>query len=118
MLLTHLIFITIFRNMSKYSNDSIEKLAGAFKALSNPNRLKLYLQLSRCCTPGTECAVEEAQGFCVGELGNALDIALSTLSHHLKELHRAELIRMNRQGKQIYCSVNPEMVRQLADFFN
>ena len=103
--------------MSKYSTEHSEKLSNAFKALSNPNRLQLYLQLSSCCTPGTECSVDDAQGCCVGELGEGLDIALSTLSHHLKELHRANLINMNRRGKQIYCSVNPDMIQELAHFF-
>ncbi len=103
--------------MSKYSNEETDRLSAAFKALSNPNRLQLYLQLRDCCAPGTECSVEEAGSCCVGDLGEKVSIALSTLSHHMKELNRAGLINMQRQGKQIYCSVNPGMVDTLAEFF-
>ncbi len=103
--------------MSKYSIDHLNQLAMSFKALANPNRLRIYQQLRNCCTPGTECAIEEAAGCCVGELGTDLDIALSTLSHHLKELQRAGLVITRRRGKQIHCSVNPEMERILAEYF-
>jgi len=103
--------------MSKYSNDNLEQLALAFRALANPNRLHIYLRLRDCCTPGTECAVDEAAGCCVGELGDQLDIALSTLSHHMKELNRAGLVDTRRRGKQIHCSVNPQMVERLGQFF-
>ena len=103
--------------MSKYSNDTVEQMSAAFKALSNPNRLQIYLQLLDCCIPGTECSIEEANACCVGDLGESLNIALSTLSHHMKELNRAGLVNMQRKGKQIHCSVNPDMANTLADFF-
>jgi ArsR family transcriptional regulator len=103
--------------MSKYSNENLDQFAAAFKALANPNRLQIYQRLRSCCSPGTECAIEEAAGCCVGELGADLDIALSTLSHHLKELQRAGLVNTRRQGKQIHCSVNPDMVDALANYF-
>lgn len=103
--------------MSKYSTENTQLLCDAFKALSNPNRLQIYLRLRDCCTPGTECTLDNAAGCCVSDLGKDLDIALSTLSHHLKELNRAKLVLTRRQGKQIHCSVNPAMVDSLAEFF-
>lgn len=103
--------------MSKYSNEEIKSLAAAFKALSNPHRLAIYLRLRECCTPGTECSLEQAAGgCCVGDLGKDLDIALSTLSHHVKELQHAGLMNTRRQGKQIYCSIDPTMSDILAEF--
>jgi ArsR family transcriptional regulator len=104
--------------MSKYSNEAIERLSQAFKALANANRLQIYLRLRSCCVPGTECAIDEAARCCVGDLGEDLDIALSTLSHHLKELNRAGLVNTRRQGKQVHCSVNPAMAETLGQFFN
>ena len=101
--------------MSKYS---IEDQANMFKALSNSNRLALFQRLMTCCEPGTKCSPEEAVRFCVGELGEGLDIAPSTLSHHLKELNRAGLIEMARRGKLVECWVEPKTLKELAAFFS
>jgi ArsR family transcriptional regulator len=103
--------------MSKYRDKETERLAVAFKALSNPHRLKIFQQLMSCCAPGTRCSTEEAVRFCVGELGDGLEIAPSTLSHHIKELNRAGLICMERRGQRIDCWVEPGVVNQLSEFF-
>jgi len=89
-----------------------------FKALSNPHRLALFSRLMSCCVPGTKCSPEAAVRYCVGELGDGLDIAPSTLSHHLKELNRAGLVNMERRGKNIECWVEPDVLDTLAAFFS
>ena len=89
-----------------------------FKALSNPNRLALFQRLMTCCAPGTKCDPKQAAKVCVGDLGEGLQIAASTLSHHLKTLHDAGLINMERRGKNIDCWVDPAVLKQLAGFFN
>ena len=89
-----------------------------FKALSNPNRLALFQRLMTCCAPGTKCDPTQAAKVCVGDLGEGLEIAPSTLSHHLKTLHEAGLINMQRRGKNIDCWVDPAILKQLAGFFN
>lgn len=101
--------------MSNYSNDSL--LVDAFKALSNAHRLALFRRLMSCCEPGTRCSTEQAVRYCVGELGEGLEIAPSTLSHHLKELNRAGLICMEKKGKQVECWVDPNTLEQLGQFF-
>lgn len=87
-----------------------------FKALSNPHRLTIFLYLAQNCVPG-EVSAEEDMRASVGELGKGLGIAPSTISHHLKELRQAGLIRMNRRGQNVECWVEPEIVRALAGFF-
>ncbi|MCG7900678.1 MAG: helix-turn-helix domain-containing protein, partial [Candidatus Thiodiazotropha weberae] len=74
--------------------------------------------MSSCCQPGTRCDLEQAISFSVGELGEGLGIAPSTLSHHLKELHRTGLIEMERQGKRVVCWIAPETLNSLSNFFN
>lgn len=103
--------------MSNYRKDD-EQLAEMFKALGNSHRLLIFKRLSSCCQPGTRCDLETAMSFSVGELGKGLGIAPSTLSHHLKELHRSGLIEMERQGKRVVCWINPETLKRLSNFFN
>lgn len=101
--------------MSNYKINSIP-LDEMFKALSNPHRLALFYRLMNCCAPGTKCGVE-TERFCVGELGEGMDIAPSTLSHHLKELNRAGLIQMERRGKHVECWLEPGVLNELSMFF-
>jgi ArsR family transcriptional regulator len=101
--------------MSNYRNNEIP-LAEMFKALGNHYRLEIFHRLTTCCQPGTCCDLSDV-GYYVGELGEGLEIAPSTLSHHLKELHRAGLIEMRRQGKQVKCWIEPAVLSRLAGFF-
>jgi ArsR family transcriptional regulator, arsenate/arsenite/antimonite-responsive transcriptional repressor len=101
--------------MSNYEING-DPLSEMFKALGNPHRLAIFHRLTTCCCPGTRCDLESVR-FSVGQLGEGLDIAPSTLSHHLKELHRAGLIEMARQGKQVKCWIDPAVLDRLAGFF-
>lgn len=95
--------------MSNSHND-ILRFAEIFRALSNPNRLEIFLRLVSCCPPGTKCESGIGLRQCVGDLGKGLDIDSSTVSHHLRELRQSGLIRMERRGKNMLCWVDPETV--------
>jgi arsenite methyltransferase len=99
------------------SNYRTEELAARFRALANPHRLAVFRRLATCCPPGTACSVDEATRVCVGDLGAELDIAPSTVSHHLKELVQAGLVRRERRGRTIECWVEPQVLDELAAFF-
>lgn len=88
-----------------------------FKALANPNRLKVFLRLVGCCQGGGRRQSEDQLCACVGELGEELDIAASTLSHHVKELRQAGLIEIRRSGQHVQCRVADGPLRQLSKFF-
>jgi ArsR family transcriptional regulator len=108
--------------MSNYQTKNIEKFAEIFKALSNPNRLRLFMRLVTCCKPGTVTSISADTGsagcVCVGELGKDLNIVASTISHHMKELRQAGLVRMERRGQRIECWIEPEIVADLQGFFS
>ena len=99
--------------MSNYKTFNPDELANAFKALSNPNRLQIFQRLLSCCELGAVCSAETVNGFCIGELGEHLAVAPSTLSHHIKELQRSGLIKTQRKGKNVECFVDPEKVKIL-----
>ncbi len=103
--------------MWNYRNQDLDKIAELFKALSNPNRLRVFLRLATCCAPGTVCTASADMAACVGEIGREVDISPSTLSHHLKELRRVGLIKSERRGQNIACWIDPDTLRALAEFF-
>src|SRR4030042_173170 len=103
--------------MSNNQNDKVEKFSDIFKALSNPNRLKIFLRLVSCCVPGTVWSFEAQEGACVGDVAKGLEIVPSTVSHHIKELRQAGLIKMKRSGQKIECWVDPEVLKDLEGFF-
>ncbi len=102
-------------HMSNHAAQEILRFAEMFKALSNPNRLEIFLRLIACCPPGTSCCSEVEARRYVGELGQELGITLSTVSHHIKELRHAGLIRVERRGRNIECWVDEHAVRGMAE---
>jgi DNA-binding transcriptional ArsR family regulator len=93
-----------------------KKAAAIFKALAHPHRLAIFLRLSQCCER-RGCDVDECGRLCIGELGKGLNIGQPTVSHHLKELARAGLIRTRKAGQQTRCWVAEPTLDELARFF-
>jgi DNA-binding transcriptional ArsR family regulator len=105
--------------MSKSRTYDVERLAAAFRALSNPQRLRILLKLAACSCPRDRCGAD-AGGMtrCVGDLGADLGLAPSTVSHHLKELRQAGLMEVERRGQRIECWVSEDTMRMLASFLS
>ena len=104
--------------MSNNKNITVDGFAEIFKALSNPNRLRIFLRLASCCKPGTVGFVDEGATAFIGELAEEVNVVKSTVSHHIKELRRVGLIRTERQGQKIACWVDPHKVDALRGFFS
>ena len=102
--------------MSNYSKAiDLQKAAELFKVLGHPHRLAILLRLcQRCGSAGSKD--EDAVAACVGDLSEGLDIAPSTVSHHLKELRQAGIITMERDGQHVQCCPNLDVVKQLRAF--
>lgn len=85
------------------------KLAHAAKqleALGNPTRLQVYRALVRA----------GATGLPVGRLQQKLDIAASTLSHHLHRLIFTGLVTQERQSRTLICRANYPAMDELLGF--
>lgn len=104
--------------MSHDRTTDLQRHAEVFQALSNPHRLRIFLRLASCCAPGVECDLGSEPGMHVSELGSELGIGASTVSHHIKELRRSGLIRCERRGQRVECSVDLEALDALAGFFS
>lgn len=92
-------------------------LSLAFKALSNPNRLQMYLELLQQRQTVVDSGTEKECRCGLTELMTKLNVGAPTVSHHVKELVNARLIRVERQGKYLTCFLNEDMRRQLEQFF-
>ncbi len=86
------------------------KMVKIFKALSNENRLELYLKIAEAHEAGFE-----AGGQCwVSDISACLNIGAPTISHHIKELVNAELITTERKGKFLICWVNEQLITEVS----
>jgi ArsR family transcriptional regulator len=85
-----------------------QKMAKVFKALSNPNRLELYLQIVK-----QQEASYDTGDCLICDIAKSLNIGAPTISHHLKELANADLIFTERKGKYLVARVNAEMVNEV-----
>lgn len=82
-------------------------LAQAYKALSNPHRLSIYREILR--QQRHEVGPDDDSGCMIFDFINKLDIGAPTISHHVKALVKAKLIRVERNGKFISCFLNESM---------
>ena len=100
------------------SDDDVDRLAAAFAALSNPQRLRMFVKLAKSCCATESGEVGPGGHFCCAtEAGAGLDVAASTASHHLKELRQAGLVHVERRGRRIDCWASQETLERLAAFF-
>jgi ArsR family transcriptional regulator len=84
----------------------IDDAAARMEALGNPTRLQIYRALVRAGEAGMP----------VGKLQTKLDLAASTLSHHLKTLIVVDLVTQDRQATTLICRANYEVMNGLVDF--
>jgi len=104
--------------MSNYRMRDIDRFASIFKALSHPQRLRIFLKLAGHCLPEGRCETSlEGMRCCVGDLGKDLGLAASTVSHHIKELRSSGLMEVERRGQKIECRISGNTLRLMASFF-
>jgi DNA-binding transcriptional ArsR family regulator len=84
----------------------LDDAAAHLEALGNPTRLRVYRLLVRAGDTGMT----------VGKLQERLDIAASTLSHHLKTLVTVGLVTQEREATTLICRANYPVMHALVGF--
>ncbi|WP_040296625.1 ArsR/SmtB family transcription factor [Alcanivorax hongdengensis] len=94
-----------------------ERLARAFKALANANRLRIYQVILEHSREQDQVDLARVPAGCAfGDFIQRLNVGAPTISHHVRELVEAGLITVTRQGRRRYCRINPDMYRLLSGF--
>ncbi|MFE7722375.1 ArsR/SmtB family transcription factor [Nocardia rhizosphaerihabitans] len=86
------------------SAESAIELAAAFKALSDPVRLRL-LSLVASHSGGEACVCDLSAGF---------ELSQPTISHHLKVLREAGLLSSERRGSWVYYRIESQALAPLS----
>lgn len=80
--------------------EEITQMAGIFKALSDPSRLKIVLALLH-------------SELCVCELAKVCGQTDSAVSHQLRLLRTQKIVKNRRQGKIVYYTLDDDHVDDL-----
>ena len=81
--------------------DPVDEVVVMLRTLSDPTRLRLLSVLQR----GEQS---------VSALCSELNLAQPTVSHHLGRLRSARLVANRRAGKQVFYSINGQLVSRAA----
>lgn len=84
----------------------ISRYADMFSAMGAEPRLRI-LRLLLAAHPG---------GLVVNEIGEELEVANSTLSHHLDKLKNEDLVEVRREGTFLRYSANIKALAELLGF--
>lgn len=85
---------------------SAATMAARIKALGDPTRLRLFSLIA---------SVDES---CACDLTDPLGVSQPTVSHHLKVLLEAGLVRRDQRGKWAYYSVDRDHLREVSEFLD
>lgn len=84
------------------SGDHAVALADLFRLLGDPTRLRIVVACLR--TP-----------LAVSDIADRLGLSVSLVSHHLRLLKGARLVRAERQGRQVYYGADDLHVRRMIE---
>lgn len=85
------------------SRDDAAQAADLFRLLGDPGRVQML------------CALLDAGELCVCDLASVVDMAESSVSHSLRLLRTAGIVRHRRSGRQVFYSLDDAHVRLLLD---
>lgn len=90
----------IQKKMNSYN--TITDLSDFFKIMGDSTRLQLLMVL-------------EYGELCVSDLAYLLNMSISAVSHQLKSLRNAKLVKVRREGKNIYYSLDDDHINSILE---
>ena len=87
--------------MTLLTSDQTHELAEIFRLLGDPTRLAIVLAVGDGTRP-------------VGVVAESLGLSPSLVSHHLRLLRAARLVRAERQGKQVFYALADDHVHDVV----
>ena len=96
-------YLLVCQMSSTDTDGSIAELADLFRLLGDATRLRIVLSCLN--TP-----------IAVNDIASKLDLSNSLVSHHLRLLRAARIVKADRQGKQVfYVAADQHISRVLTD---
>ena len=92
------------RAYRKIQTPALRRLAHTFYALKDVVRLEMLSVLAQ-----RECTVNE--------LAETLDKSQPLMSWHLRRLKAAGIVKIRRSGREVYCSLDRDVVQQQQQAF-
>ncbi len=93
--------VEIVRRSMK-SADAVQVLAETFKLLGDSTRIRIAHALSR-------------EELCVSDLANLLGVSQSAASHSLRVLRQMRLVRVRKEGKIAYYTLDDHHIASLLE---
>ena len=90
------------KELGKIPDEEVYRLAEVFKILADPTRIRILHLLSTRET-------------CVCAIANTLSLGQSAVSHQLRTLRGARLVKYRREGKEIWYSLDDNHVLMLLN---
>ena len=82
------------------SENELSRLASFFSIFGDSTRIKILFVLSE-------------KELCVAEIASALEMGLSAVSHQLRILKQAQLVKARRSGKNLFYSLSDSHVHSI-----
>jgi DNA-binding transcriptional ArsR family regulator len=87
----------------KLEGEDFQETTQVFKALADPNRLKIAY------------ALVQTEELCVCDIAHLLSVSIATASHHLRLLRRMGLAKYRKEGKLVFYSLDDNHIKQLVE---
>lgn len=81
-------------------SDKLNRLADFYKIMGDPTRLKILMAL-------------EQHEFCASDIANVVGMSRSAVSHQLKALRSAKLVKSRKEGKTVFYSLDDSHIHSV-----